>query len=458
MSYCDHKSLSFASVKSAKLRYRQPTEQQRREALHVSCPPREKIKSSGETKAACDIQLPPVSTFPAPVVVPGDELFHDPDYPPQSVQEWIDEEERNEVTSKRRTIYVVAPPTVSEDVAFVKDWELPEMPEQKSRKHVGPYRAHQPCIEDVTEYLRAFYHGLPVKVLKTPILEFTRWDFGEASTKHRTKRQAPKAPAEIGLSTSRETIRIRCRPSQDGIFSGQLNLDDLLDTTISILAEDAYALIMLVHHDLYEGDDDDFCCGRAYGGSRVAVISTARYRPELDAAQEVDLEHLWPASHCSKYIGQFFTKKTAVGLVKGKSHRKNTTDNKADPALAVGAAVQAFNALPLPSTPSELTALWLGRVCKTASHELGHCLGIDHCTYYACIMQGTAHLAEDSRQPPYLCPVDLLKVLQATKTNEGERYKALLKVCEKWEDDGMFAAFGAWIRSRLASIGILPRS
>ena len=61
-------------------------------------------------------------------------------------------------------------------------------------------------------------------------------------------------------------------------------------------------------------------------------------------------------------------------------------------------------------------------------------------------MQGTAHITEDHRQPPYLCPVDLSKVLQATSADEKERYKALLKFCDSWEQDRMFAAYGAWIR------------
>ncbi|KAF2772499.1 hypothetical protein EJ03DRAFT_186081 [Teratosphaeria nubilosa] len=38
-----------------------------------------------------------------------------------------------------------------------------------------------------------------------------------------------------------------------------------------------------------------------------------------------------------------------------------------------------------------LAHLWLNRVCETASHELGHCLGIGHCAAnYAYVMQGTA--------------------------------------------------------------------
>jgi len=35
------------------------------------------------------------------------------------------------------------------------------------------------------------------------------------------------------------------------------------------------------------------------------------------------------------------------------------------------------------------------RAAKTVTHELGHCLLIDHCVVYECLMNGTANLAED---------------------------------------------------------------
>ena len=63
------------------------------------------------------------------------------------------------------------------------------------------------------------------------------------------------------------------------MFKAQLNLNDILDAAISALPEDAYALLLLVQKDLFEEEKDDFCCGRAYGGSRVAVASSARQNP-----------------------------------------------------------------------------------------------------------------------------------------------------------------------------------
>lgn len=162
--------------------------------------------------------------------------------------------------------------------------------------------------------------------------------------------------------------------------------------------------------------------------------------------QNVDLEHVWPASHCQQYLERLLG--ASASQAKKPGSRRNTMALD-QPESAIYAAVIVSNAMPPPSTPSELSTLWLGRICKTASHELGHCFGIDHCTYYACVMQGTANLAEDSRQPPYLCPVDLAKLVRGTGCDEQERYRALLEFCEHWKEDRMFAGFGVWIRSHL---------
>jgi archaemetzincin len=92
------------------------------------------------------------------------------------------------------------------------------------------------------------------------------------------------------------------RRTKDGIFDAQLNLDDILDALIEALPADAYAIVLLVDHDIYESEDDDFCCGRAYGGSRVAVVQTARYNPTLDVHEGLDRAHMWPFSHCKDFV------------------------------------------------------------------------------------------------------------------------------------------------------------
>lgn len=58
---------------------------------------------------------------------------------------------------------------------------------------------------------------------------------------------------------------------------------------------------------------------------------------------------------------------------------------------------------------------------------------------FACAMQGTASMAEDLRQPPYLCPVCAKKVARAVEEGSGEEFdeeirtgdavEAMMKLC-----------------------------
>lgn len=323
-----------------------------------------------------------------------------------------------------------------------------------------------PESKDVLDYLGAFYHGLPVKMLPSPNLCFTA-DVDDESSSPKTKSKGTNSKAAetksptlwLNTHTPSGCIGIRTRATPKGDFSHQLNLNDLLDAAIEILPDDAYALLMLVEHDIYEDEDDDFACGRAYGGSRIAVVSGARYNPILDATQRVERDHAWPASHCEKYMERCCEiaesddeDETMEGVEFEEAVTVTSASSNAGVAIPMHAALSAHVSLPsldLAPSVAALSGMWLGRVCRTASHELGHCFGIDHCVYYACAMQGTASVIEDARQPPYLCPVDLAKVLNATGADQKERYKALLAFCEKNEEAHLFAAYGAWIRRRL---------
>jgi archaemetzincin len=394
--------------------------------------------------------------FPAPLVLPDDDLALDPEYPPQSLQDWLDEPERNKVTPKRNVVYVAAPPGVAEDAGFISDWAKPNGLPGKSAPKVLP-----PDINDILAYISAFYHGLNVRLLPIP-LTFSRWST-KSSTSSTTRRKA--TPTNVALDTNTESIRIRTRSDPTGTYPRQLNLDDLLDVAISVLPKDAYALLCLVDHDLYEEDDDDFVCGRAYGGSRVAVVSTARYHPCLDDIQGIERAHAWPASHCRAYVERCCAtarRKSNKGDIRPRKRKCQDSDDgsmQTNAGLSSPSPMQAALSAHLASAPRDsvpsaaaLTGLWLGRICRTASHELGHCFGMDHCTHYACVMQGSASVHEDARQPPYLCPVDLAKVLQATKGDEKQRYRALLEFCEKRGSVQLFAAYAAWIRALLTDV------
>lgn len=417
---CDHSSLSFASSRHADgIGYQRPTAQQRATAAG-------RKKTEG---------LSLDDSFPSPLVLPGDDLSFDPAAPAQSLLSWVREKARNKVTPERNVLYIAGPPKAAANVPFVRRWSVPQRVGKVQQANLT-----QPAVKDIIGYLTAFYHGMSVKLLPPGSLRLTKWDNGKRKVRS----------GLIGLNTTSESIGTRVRPAPDGVFQGQLNLDDLLDTAISILPDDAYALLMLVEQDLFEDEDDDFCCGRAYGGSRVTVVSMARYNPNLDERQHVERRHAWPASHCEAYMRACCREPETTRKASKETIVQESDANKS-PLHAAVAANNTILSKNLPKDPGLLSDRWLSRVCQTASHELGHCFGMDHCVYYACVMQSTSCLAEDVRQPPYLCPVDLAKVLRATGADKRERYAALRAFCED-SDVPMFAAYEAWLGVRLAEL------
>lgn len=487
--------------------------------------------ATGSRKAIPQTNLQYQSHFPAPLVLPGDELAHDPRYPPQSFRSWLVEKERNTVTKQQRTVYVAAPPSVRDADGMMKDWDMPwvdsEMKALKKNKKkgekLGPGQIARPRVEDVVAYLAAFFCGLPVKMLSEE-LEFT--------TATLTK---GRKDSHINLRSEAEgfepiTTQIRTRElSPEASFSPyrhQINLNDMLDHAIAILPEDAYCLLLMVDHDMFEDEEDDFCCGRAYGGSRIAVVSSAQYNPAVDAFHGVDtlLEtgHVWPGSHCQEYAEESCGGDVDVARKSENSQAKRlkrarhveleeetglmhvdvqdslASDRSANNVVDAGTLISAKaviggKGVPEPSrltpleaalsvhrqqfqssrkkfavTDANLDSIYLQRVALTASHELLHCFGLDHCVYYACVMQGTASMLEDNRQPPYLCPVcenklawavsnDSIGKVQSKSQHDWwnskplldwrrKRNQAILRFCKvgKNDDPEFFASLAAW--------------
>lgn len=67
------------------------------------------------------------------------------------------------------------------------------------------------------------------------------------------------------------------------------------------------------------------------------------------------------------------------------------------------------------------------RNLKVATHETGHMLSIKHCIYYDCLMNGSSHLLENDRKPPYLCPVCLAKTDWNRHFNLTQRFDTLFQ-------------------------------
>ena len=67
----------------------------------------------------------------------------------------------------------------------------------------------------------------------------------------------------------------------------------------------------------------------------------------------------------------------------------------------------------------------LKKACSLVCHELGHALGLEHCIYFRCIMNGVNAIEEDNKVLLYLCPVCLNKLYFLLNFNIYTRYLKL---------------------------------
>ncbi|KAK0717636.1 hypothetical protein B0T26DRAFT_854705 [Lasiosphaeria miniovina] len=414
-------------------------------------------------------------TFPGPLLLPDDGLASGDDKAPQSLRSWLREPWRNPVTPQRKTLYLAPVPTIAPSASFMKTWATPSKPScTAASKKTPPAK-----LADVLAYLQAFYHPLPVKLLPDAV------SFNTTTTTNPTQKEPTPSYVGLQIGTTKSPTRIRLRACPDGAFSHQLQLKDVLDAALKTLPADAYAVVFATEQDLFEDAADAFCCGRAYGGSRVCVVSAARYHPALDDDDDgsvaayrdpfsIEREHVWPASHCRDFVQGVLRGEGAVvdGGRRGAKRRKVQPAEVVDltgsePVVVVEAtplvaAVKAVCAARGGGRKKDLYGLWLSRVVRTVAHELAHCFCLGHCVYYACVMQGTGHIAEDGRQPPYLCPVCLKKVTTAIRDVHPElgedqlvleRYALLREFCSRFPRAAMFVGFGAWLDKRMESLG-----
>ncbi|KAM0488361.1 hypothetical protein ACHAP7_001355 [Fusarium lateritium] len=412
-------------------------------------------------------------TFPGPLVLPDDDLAMDPDDEGHPFKEWCDrvsKDERNEVTARKKTIYVISPPTIPNEMEetmkeSLKDWHKPNLP-RSTASDLDKWTSASPQVSDLLSYLRAFYH--PMEVIQSP-LTFT-WRPWEEPSKPKSRSKKASKETRIGLQTpgELEVYGIRCRPSLDGRAKMQFQLEDITDALLSRMPKDAYAVVMLTDFDLYEDEDDDFTVGRSWGGSRVSIVSSFRYNPALDVAAGIDRAHMWPNSHCKAFVDQEC--RTANEEESRPTKRTKKSDNEAygkPPAdAALGAAVQAAKRVPKLTTRDELASYWFARLAVTVSHELSHCFGFAHCPYYACVMQGVNSVRQDGQVPPYFCPICAAKLawelgpLLPIRGDRAEKQKvwvreqgmAMKAFCEGWRHVPQFAGFEAWLGKRLEQI------
>ena len=118
------------------------------------------------------------------------------------------------MTKRRNVIYVSGQPGAAADVGFLRVWGCADQIDA-SLNTAGP-----PSHKDVTNYLRAFYHGMQLKTLPADTFHFANWE----DERPKSKKKANSAnPRMIGLANSTEMVGIRTRLSPDKKFQ-QLNL------------------------------------------------------------------------------------------------------------------------------------------------------------------------------------------------------------------------------------------
>ncbi|BBM86707.1 archaemetzincin [Candidatus Uabimicrobium amorphum] len=83
-----------------------------------------------------------------------------------------------------------------------------------------------------------------------------------------------------------------------------------------------------------------------------------------------------------------------------------------------------------PSSSKELFLRCFLRTAKTATHEIGHMLGMKHCIAFACCMNGSNNREESDRGPLWLCPVCLCKLQWFLPVDLQKRYDELAAIVQ----------------------------
>ena len=233
-----------------------------------------------------------------------------------------------------------------------------------------------PNFDDLAEYAQHFFSTtvqvLPAVNLTVNADKEVFWcESMESASSSRGMGMRPRR-------SSRVQIRFH---KKSGHF--QLKARSILSKVKHALPVDAICLMALTMMDIYDEAPDLFVAGLAGANQRVGVFSLRRYDPSLTFSSENWFE-----------IGS------------NKSNRTQSSIESASKTL-------------------------LHRSIKLLVHEVAHLLGVDHCIWYSCCMNGSGHLKEDFRQSMHLCPVDLRKVQRLCGFKVLERYSKLREFFEK---------------------------
>ena len=83
-----------------------------------------------------------------------------------------------------------------------------------------------------------------------------------------------------------------------------------------------------------------------------------------------------------------------------------------------------------PAESAESFTRCLLRTIKTATHEISHTLGQEHCISYECNMNGSNSLKESDSKPLSLCPMCLNKLCWYLNIDATKRFEKLITFCQ----------------------------
>ena len=83
-----------------------------------------------------------------------------------------------------------------------------------------------------------------------------------------------------------------------------------------------------------------------------------------------------------------------------------------------------------PAESKQMFRLCFLRTAKTATHEIGHMLGIKHCIAFDCCMNGANNRQESDKQPLWLCPLCLSKVNWFLSLDAKKRYDEMATIIQ----------------------------
>ena len=237
---------------------------------------------------------------------------------------------------------------------------------------IGEFNNTKLNFNDLIEYSRCFFSEKSIKLIPSKI---------EIKLELKTVKNVCKY--ELSGSFESETKKLKCRYNEE-FKKIQIDTQSLHELLKKIKPHDAICLIAFTEYDLYIEESDLFVAGLCKGPWGVGVFSCFRYDPRLI------------------YSDEFWFDTRLKNNNKIKKSEKN---------------------------------LILARSCKLLVHETCHLLGIDHCVFMDCCMNGSGHLEEDFKQSMFLCPVDLKKVWICFEFDFVERYKKLKKFFQKNESN-----------------------